>query len=212
MARRLSAMVQDPAQMKKLVEKFVYIDADKSGTISLEELQEVHQMFDPERRSAWEPHREFRRRRLDARREDARSSRNSASSARVEGQRFTSSNFARYDAAKVAEDFGKMDADSNGKITMTEFLKSEGIDTTTFDEATLERARLEEIAAEEAALAQGVAAVEILPDGQEAQACAAAVEGEYVGAAAPAAAAAEVVVAAEGAVPCEAVAVEAVPM
>ena len=43
----------------------------------------------------------------------------------------------------------------------------------------MERARSDEVKAEEEALRQGVAAVEIVPDGSEAQACVAAVEGSY---------------------------------
>ena len=37
----------DPAKLQALLEKFVYIDKDGDGAISLEELQEVYQMFDP---------------------------------------------------------------------------------------------------------------------------------------------------------------------
>ena len=122
----------DPAKLQALLEKFVYIDKDGDGTISLEELQEVYQMFDP-----------------------------------------------NYDADAVATEFVQMDSDDDGSITIAEFLKAQGIDTSNVAEADLERARSDEVKAEEEALRQGVAAVEIVPDGSEAQACVAAVEGSY---------------------------------
>ena len=122
----------DPAKLQALLEKFVYIDKDGDGAISLEELQEVYQMFDP-----------------------------------------------NYDADAVATEFVQMDSDDDGSITIAEFLKAQGIDTSNVAEADLERARSEEVKAEEEALRQGVAAVEIVPDGSEAQACVAAVEGSY---------------------------------
>ncbi|CAH0368298.1 unnamed protein product [Pelagomonas calceolata] len=140
----------DPAKLQALLEKFVYIDKDGDGAISLEELQEVYQMFDP-----------------------------------------------NYDADAVATEFVQMDSDDDGSITIAEFLKAQGIDTSNVAEADLERARSEEVKAEEEALRQGVAAVEIVPDGSEAQACVAAVEGSYatVEAAGAVAVAAECVVA-----------------
>ena len=113
----------DPAKLQALLEKFVYIDKDGDGAISLEELQEVYQMFDP-----------------------------------------------NYDADAVATEFVQMDSDDDGSITIAEFLKAQGIDTSNVAEADLERARSEEVKAEEEALRQGVAAVEIVPDGSEAQA------------------------------------------
>ena len=122
----------DPAKLQALLEKFVYIDKDGDGAISLEELQEVYQMFDP-----------------------------------------------NYDADAVATEFVQMDSDDDGSITIAEFLKAQGIDTSNVAEADLERARSDEVKAEEEALRQGVAAVEIVPDGSEAQACVAAVEGSY---------------------------------
>ena len=122
----------DPAKLQALLEKFVYIDKDGDGAISLEELQEVYQMFDP-----------------------------------------------NYDADAVATEFVLMDSDDDGSITIAEFLKAQGIDTSNVAEADLERARSDEVKAEEEALRQGVAAVEIVPDGSEAQACVAAVEGSY---------------------------------
>ena len=45
----LGALVDDPDKLMSIVvAKFVYIDKDNDGVISLDELQEVYQMFDPE--------------------------------------------------------------------------------------------------------------------------------------------------------------------
>lgn len=81
-----------------------------------------------------------------------------------------------YDAAQTEADFNRMDANGNGKISLDEFLKFEGIDISKFKDDDLEAIRQTELANEQAALARGVAAVEIAPNGEEASACAAAVE------------------------------------
>ena len=125
-----------------------------------------------------------------------------------------------YDEAKVAADFEKFDADHNGKVSMAEFLRAEGIDVSKFDAAELEQARVDELEAEQEALRQGVAAVEIVPGGMESQevgveaSCVSAVGVEGYGQAVDAVAAVAECVAVEGdyVLAGEAVAVEAVPM
>lgn len=172
MSRRLSVLVENPDHMRKMVEKFNYIDVNHDGAISVEELQEVYSMFDPD-----------------------------------------------YDPKKVVAAFEQMDQNHNGKVSMEEFLKAEGIDVSKFKAEELEKARLDEIAQEEAALAQGVAAVEIVPDGQESATCVATVEGTYADGSGVAVAAVAACVAVDGdqpvageAVPAAAVAVPATAM
>lgn len=148
----LAALIDsDPAMLQAMLEKFVYIDKDKDGAISLAELQEVHQMFDP-----------------------------------------------NHDADAVATEFVAMDANDDGTISIAEFLKAQGIDASQVSAADLERARSDEVAAEEAALRTGVAAVEIVPGGSEAQACVAAVEASFADEAVPAVAAVAECVVADG--------------
>ena len=71
-----------------------------------------------------------------------------------------------------------MDSDDDGSITIAEFLKAQGIDTSNVAEADLAQARSEEVKAEERRCARASRPWS-LPDGSEAQACVAAVEGSY---------------------------------
>ncbi|KAJ8605518.1 hypothetical protein CTAYLR_000053 [Chrysophaeum taylorii] len=74
---------------------------------------------------------------------------------------------AAYDARHVEAEFRRLDYDGNGEIKLAEYLKANGIDLGKGDEE-LDREREAELEREARVLAEGVTAVEIVPDGSEA--------------------------------------------
>lgn len=73
---------------------------------------------------------------------------------------------ADFDAAAVSAEFKRLDSNDDGAVDLAEYMTSLGIEIAGID---LERRRKDELAHEAQVIAQGVTAVEIVPDGSEAQ-------------------------------------------
>ena len=88
-----------------------------------------------------------------------------------------------YDEAAIDAEFAKLDANHDGSVSLVEYLSSRGVDLTSFKAEHAERQRQAVLAEQALIREQGVSAVEIIPDGQEAATCQAVAEAAFVNAA-----------------------------
>ena len=88
-----------------------------------------------------------------------------------------------YDEAAIDAEFKKLDANHDGSVSLVEYLTSRGVDLKSFKAEHAERQRQAVLAEQALIREQGVSAVEIIPDGQEAATCQAVAEAAFVNAA-----------------------------
>ena len=88
-----------------------------------------------------------------------------------------------YDEAAIDAEFAKLDANHDGSVSLVEYLSSRGVDLKSFKAEHAERQRQAVLAEQALIREQGVSAVEIIPDGQEAATCQAVAEAAFVNAA-----------------------------